>query len=100
MSLTPKPVLLTTRHYGPSLELHPHPHSWMGAGWPWADSQAGAGVPSPSDAAAGEGRLPGGGVGGLPEAAACLPLHRRPTVRQAKEDIGGVSVQDGGLECS
>ena len=67
---------------------------------PWADSQAGVGVPSPSDAAAGEGRLPGGSVGGLPEAAACLPLHRRPTVRQAKEDIGGVSVQDGGLQCS
>ena len=57
--------------------------------------QAGVGVPSLSDAATGEGRLPSGSVGGLPEAAARLPLHRRPPVRQAKEDISGVSVQGG-----
>ena len=57
--------------------------------------QAGLGVPSLSDAAAGEGRLPSGSVRGLPEAAARLPLHRRPPVRQAKEDISGVSVQEG-----
>lgn len=51
-------------------------------------------MPSPSDAAAGEGRLLGGSVGGLPEAAARLPLYRCPTVRQAKEDIRRVSVHE------
>lgn len=50
-------------------------------------------MPSPSDPAAGEGRLPGGSVGGLPEAAARLPLYRCPTMRQAKEDIRRVSAQ-------
>lgn len=49
-------------------------------------------MPSPSDAAAGEGRLPGRSVGGLPEAAACLPLYRCPPMCQAKEDLCGVSV--------
>lgn len=50
------------------------------------------GVPSLSDTAAGEGWLLGGSVGGLPEAAARLPLYRCPTVRQAKEDICRVSM--------
>lgn len=53
------------------------------------------GVPSPSDAAAGEGRLPGGSVGELPEAAARLPLYRCPTVCQAQEDICRVSPGGG-----
>ena len=57
--------------------------------------QAAVGVPSLSDAATGEGRLPGGSVGELPEAAARLPLHRRPPVRQAKEGISRVGVQEG-----
>lgn len=60
--------------------------------------QVGVGVPSPSDAAAGEGRLPGGSVGELPEAATCLSLYGCPTVRQAQEDIRGVSVRESGLQ--
>ena len=60
-----------------------------------APEQLGVGVPSPADAAAGEGRLLGGSVGEFPEAAARLPLHRRPTLRQAEEDISGVSVCRG-----
>ena len=64
-----------------------------------APEQLGVGVPSPADAAAGEGRLLGGSVGEFPEAAARLPLHRRPTLRQAEEDISGVSVCRGAGGC-
>lgn len=46
--------------------------------------------PGPS---AGEGRLPGGGVGELPEGQTRLPLHRSAPLCQDEEDRRGVSPQ-------
>lgn len=81
-----KPVLLTTRQRTPSPFL---PKCTVSPVW---SEQAGA--CASSDAAAGEGRLPGGNVGELPEAEARLPLHRRPTVCQAEEGLCWVSAEE------
>ena len=96
MCLAPQPALRTAGATLRSLPgAEPHPHGCgLGPG-PTPPEQAGVGVPSLSDAATGEGRLPGGSVGELPEAAARLPFHRRPPVRQAKEGISGVGVPEG-----